>query len=86
MDAVCPLYWPDARYHIVQPLPTAGETIDLLRVEAADEQRAVAKIYRWIRLKNEVLQRISAVAPYIQQLLGQGQVELEDLVVCPASF
>ena len=66
MGAVCPRYWPDARYHTVQPLPTAGEGIDLLRVEAADEQRAVARIFRWIRPKNEVFKRISAAAPYIQ--------------------
>jgi len=63
------------RYHIVQPLPTADEGVDALLVEAADGQRAVARIYRYgIRPRNEALQRMSAAAPrHVVQLLEQGQ-------------
>lgn len=75
------------RYRIVRPLPTAGEGVDSLLVEAVDGQRAVARIYRYgIRPRSEVAQQMSAAAPcYVVRLLEQGEVNgqryelLEDL-------
>ena len=64
------------RYHIVQPLPTAGEGVDVLLVETADGQRAVARVYPYgIRPRDEVVQQMSAAAPcYVVRLLEQGEV------------
>ncbi len=50
----------DARYRIIEPLPTAGAEAELLIVESTENrQRVVAKLYRpGIRSKTEVLERI----------------------------
>ena len=66
----------EARYRIVEPLPTAGAEAELLIVQALqDGQNRVAKLYRpGIQPKTEVLRRIAAIAPeHVVHLLEHGQ-------------